>query len=108
MFDVAFSEMLVIAIVALIVIGPEKLPKVARTLGSLMGRLQRYVSAVKADVDRELRNEALMKMHADVQQGIADVSSEINQQAQQIQAPVVEATKAVAETVKNDPASGAP
>lgn len=107
MFDVAFSEMLVIAIVALIVIGPEKLPKVARTLGSLMGRLQRYVSAVKADVDRELRNEEVMKMHAEVQQGFAAVSSEVHQQVQQIQAPVADATQTVADAVKNDPAPGA-
>ena len=42
MFDIAFSELLVIAVVALVVIGPEKLPKVARTVGTLMGRLQRY------------------------------------------------------------------
>ncbi|HLD09303.1 MAG TPA: Sec-independent protein translocase protein TatB, partial [Methylophilaceae bacterium] len=50
MFDVAFSELVVIAIVALIVIGPEKLPKVARTLGLLVGRLQRYVANVKSDI----------------------------------------------------------
>ena len=47
MFDVSFSEMMVIAIVALIVIGPEKLPKVARTIGALVGRMQRYVATVK-------------------------------------------------------------
>ena len=49
MFDIAFSEIMVIAVVALIVIGPEKLPKTARTLGHLYGRLRRYVTDVKAD-----------------------------------------------------------
>ena len=54
MFDVGFSEIIVIAVVALIVLGPEKLPKTARTLGHLFGRLQRYVADVKADINREL------------------------------------------------------
>lgn len=59
MFDVAFSEILIIALVALIVIGPEKLPRVARTVGHLTGRLQRYVNNVKVDIERELRAEEL-------------------------------------------------
>src|SRR5438046_2420033 len=54
MFDIGFSELLVIGLVALIVIGPEKLPRVARTLGHLAGRLQRYVADVKADINREI------------------------------------------------------
>src|SRR5712691_9648797 len=53
MFDVGFSELMVIAVVALIFIGPERLPRVARTLGHLFGRLQRYVNDVKADINRE-------------------------------------------------------
>lgn len=55
MFDVGFSELIVIAIVALVVIGPERLPKVARTAGLLLGRLQRYVNDVKADIKREMQ-----------------------------------------------------
>ena len=54
MFDIGFSELMVIGLVALIVIGPERLPRVARTLGHLAGRLQRYVAAVKADINREV------------------------------------------------------
>src|SRR5215510_11285056 len=57
MFDIGFSELLVIAVVALIVIGPERLPKVARTLGHLFGRMQRYVNDVKADIAREMELE---------------------------------------------------
>jgi len=52
MFDVGLSELMIIAVVALVVIGPERLPKVARTAGLLLGRLQRYVSDVKADINR--------------------------------------------------------
>ena len=54
MFDVGLSELMVIAVVALVVIGPERLPKVARTAGLLLGRLQRYVSDVKSDINREI------------------------------------------------------
>ncbi len=68
MFDIGFSEMMVIALVALIVIGPERLPRVARTLGHLAGRLQRYVADVKADINREVELDELRKMKDTVQQ----------------------------------------
>ncbi len=75
MFDVSFTELMVIALVALIVIGPERLPKVARTLGLLAGRMQRYVSTIKADVQRELQEQELYKIKTDVQQEIAAIES---------------------------------
>ncbi len=62
MFDIAFSEIVIIALVALIVVGPERLPKVARTLGHLFGRLQRYVSQVKTDISREMELDELRKL----------------------------------------------
>ena len=65
MFDIAFSELLVIGVVALVVIGPERLPKVARTLGHLFGRLQRYVAQVKADVNREMELSELSKVKSE-------------------------------------------
>lgn len=68
MFDIAFSELVVIAIVALIVIGPEKLPKVARTLGALTGRMQRYMAQIKDEVNREARFEELQKLQQEIQQ----------------------------------------
>jgi sec-independent protein translocase protein TatB len=67
MFDLGFSEMLVIALVALVVIGPERLPKVTRTLGTMLGRMQRYVNDVKAEVEREMRLEELKKLQAGVE-----------------------------------------
>ena len=82
MFDIGFSELLVIGIVALIVIGPERLPRVARTLGHLAGRLQRYVSDVKADINREIELEDLKKMRDSMQEAASsfksDFESEIN------------------------------
>ena len=74
MFDVGFSELLVIALVALIVIGPERLPKVARTVGVLLGRLQRYVNDVKSDINREMQLDELKKMQ-----------DQISSQAQEMQ-----------------------
>ena len=62
MFDFSFAELLVIGVVALIVIGPERMPKVARTMGLLFGRAQRYVSEVKADINNQLKLEELRKI----------------------------------------------
>lgn len=78
MFDVGFSEILVILVVALVVIGPEKLPKVARTLGLLTGRLQRYAANIKADVQRELRNEEVLRLEREAKNTIAQVENSIN------------------------------
>lgn len=59
MFDISFSELVVIGIVGLIVIGPERLPSVARTLGKYVGRMRRFINNVKHDIDRELRQEEI-------------------------------------------------
>ncbi len=73
MFDIGFSELMLIALVALVVIGPERLPKVARTAGHLLGRLQRYVSDVKADINREMQLDELKN----VQQQIVDSANDL-------------------------------
>src|SRR5262245_52231767 len=77
MFDIGFSELLVIGVVALVVIGPEKLPRLARTLGHLAGKLQRYVSDVKADINREIELEDLKKMRDSMQQAASDFQSSV-------------------------------
>lgn len=77
MFDVGFSEIFIIGIVALIVLGPERLPKVARTAGHLLGRLQRYVSDVKADINREIQLEELKKLQADVTESARKIETQV-------------------------------
>ncbi|MDR2452223.1 MAG: Sec-independent protein translocase protein TatB [Candidatus Accumulibacter sp.] len=72
MFDIGFSELIIIGVVALVVIGPERLPRAARTAGLLLGRLQRYVSDVKADIGREMQLEDLKKLQAEVRQAASD------------------------------------
>lgn len=61
MFDIGFWELTIIAIVGLIVIGPERLPDVARTVGHWVGRVRRFIVNVKADIDREMQQEELKK-----------------------------------------------
>ena len=77
MFDIGFSELLVIGVVALIVIGPQKLPRVARTVGHLLGRMQRYVSDVKADINREIELEELRKMRDSMQKAATEMESSV-------------------------------
>ncbi|MGH8765657.1 MAG: Sec-independent protein translocase protein TatB [Burkholderiales bacterium] len=77
MFDIGFSELLVIGLVALIVIGPERLPRVARTIGHLAGRLQRYVNDVKADISREVETEELRKMRDSITQTATDIETSV-------------------------------
>ena len=85
MFDVGISEIMVIAVVALVVLGPEKLPKTARTLGHLFGRLQRYVGEVKADINRELAMEDLKKLQAEVNSAASDFQASMTATAKEVE-----------------------
>ena len=85
MFDIGFSEMIVIALVALIVIGPERLPRVARTAGHLLGRLQRYVSDVKADINREIQLEELKKLQDEVAEQARGMEQSVNEHLRSVE-----------------------
>jgi len=80
MFDIAFSEVMIIAVVALIVIGPERLPRVARTLGHLFGRMQRYVNDVKADIQREVELDELRKLKQTVEESARSIEDSVAQE----------------------------
>lgn len=110
MLDIAFSEIVVIAVVALIVIGPERLPKVARTLGHMFGRLQRYVNEVKADINREMELDELRKLRSEVQSAAHEFESSINKAAQDVETGVrsVETELSEAGTAQAAPAAVAP
>ena len=92
MFEVGFSEMVVIMLVALLVIGPERMPKVARTLGHLWGRLQRYINQVKSDVAssieveelREFERKAKAEANA-LECSIQQIGNDINQEVRQLE-----------------------
>lgn len=115
MFDIGFTELLVIGVVALIVIGPEKLPRVARTVGHLAGRLQRYVSDVKADINREIELDELRKMRDSMQEAASkfetSVQSELNKTETElnksVEAVVGNPSEIPAEEKKPEPAKPA-
>ncbi len=95
MFDVSFSELLVIAVVALLVIGPEKLPKVARTVGAFTGRMQRYVAQVKEEVNREVRFEELQKLQDEIKRSVEHA---VEQEKEALQASIHAPSRAVKTT----------
>ncbi len=96
-FDVSFSEMMVIAIVALIVIGPEKLPKVARTIGALVGRMQRYVATVKEEVNRETRFAELQDLQQEIKRGVESARAGVLQSVQSVEQEVQQHVEAITE-----------
>lgn len=81
MFEIGFTELLMIGVVALIVIGPERLPKVARTVGLLYGRMQRYVSSVKSDISQEIEIDELRRAGEQFKQSIESTVTDVQQQA---------------------------
>ena len=99
MFDIGFSELLVIAVVALIVIGPERLPKVARTLGAMLGRMQRYVNDVKADIQREMELDELKKLHTSVEDSARAIQTSVSQELAAAENELKGARQAVSDAV---------
>ena len=85
MFDIGFSEMMVIAVIALIVLGPEKLPRVARTAGHLLGRMQRYVNDVKSDINREIELDELRKLQKEMQSTAQDIEQTVKGQISSVE-----------------------
>jgi sec-independent protein translocase protein TatB len=110
MFDVGFSELIVIALVALIVIGPERLPRVARTLGALLGRAQRYVNDVKTDIQREVDLDELKNVQSTFQDAAKSVEQSVNQFGEELQSAGESLNQSIAGTADANaaPAAEAP
>ena len=92
MFELSFGKMMIIAVVALIVLGPEKLPKVARTIGHLLGRARTYANTVKQDIDREMQMDELRKLQQQAQEAarsfetaVSDAGRSVEQEASSMQ-----------------------
>lgn len=112
MFDIGFSELVVVGVVALIVIGPERLPKVARTAGHLLGRFQRYAAGIKSDISREMQMDELRKVGQDFGESVESAASDIKTQANAVddylkdeivQIESALAIEPAAEVTKHDP-----
>lgn len=104
MFDVGFSELIVIALVALIVIGPERLPRVARTLGHLAGRLQRYVTDVKADISREMELEDLKKVRDSMQEAATSFETSVRSELDKTETDLNKSVESLAQDKPAEPA----
>ena len=77
MFDFGFSEILVAAVIGLIVIGPEKLPRVARTLGLMFGKVQRYVGDLKEDINRQAEIDEFNEIRSSVEESAAEIEESV-------------------------------
>jgi sec-independent protein translocase protein TatB len=103
MFDIGFTELLVIGVVALIVIGPEKLPRMARTVGHLAGRLQRYVADVKADINREIELDELRKMRDSMQQAASNFESSVQTEVSKTESDLSKSVDEMKQAVDEPP-----
>lgn len=109
MFDIGFTEIMAILLVALVVIGPERLPQVARTLGGYWGRMQRYVNKVKQDVNNSIELDELREMERQardeaedlqrsIQQAASDIELDLRQTGNQVDRSMEEARSALSES----------
>ncbi|WP_051534830.1 Sec-independent protein translocase protein TatB [Deefgea rivuli] len=98
MFDISFGELLTIGAVTLIVVGPERMPKVARTAGMLLGRLQRFIANVKTELQQEMQMGELAKLEAELREGTNEIHNAIQQ-------PFSDAANMLAEGAQMPPAA---
>ena len=98
MFDISFTELMLIGIVALVVIGPQRLPRVARTIGHLVGRAQRYVGDVKSDIQREMELDQLNDLKGQMEEAAKSVKSSVKEATDTLRDPLEEARTALKET----------
>ena len=95
MFDISFSELLIIGVMALLVLGPERLPRVARTVGHLFGRAQRYMNDVKSDIQREIDLGEVNDIKKQMEEASSSIKQSVNQFGNQIKDPLAETRDAV-------------
>lgn len=104
MFEISFPELMVLAIVGLVVIGPERLPKAARAAGLFLGRLKRYVNDVKADIDREMRFDELKKTQMEIQDAMRRFEESVHTGFHQVERELEESAQSLRETSETVPA----
>lgn len=98
MFDIGFTQLLLIGVVALVVLGPERLPRVARTVGHLLGRAQRYVGDVKSDIQREMELDQIKDLKGQMEEAAKSVQSSVKDATDTLRDPLEQARKALQET----------
>lgn len=108
MFDIGFSELVIIGVVALIVVGPERLPKLARTAGHLYGRMQRYVSSVKSDISQEIQLDEMRRIGERFKESVESSMSEMEQQKTVVDDYLRHEASDINKAVAGAPAEGEP
>lgn len=101
MLDIAFSEMLVIGVVALVVVSPEKLPKVARTVGVLLGRAQKYVGDIKSDINRQLQFEELKALQEQMAQQARALENSVKKEMLETEAALTQSAESLKTSIEN-------
>ena len=102
MFDFAFSELVIVMVVALIVIGPERLPKVARTAGHLWGRMQRYVHNIKNEIANDLAIEEAKQLGGSIRKEIASAEQSLHDARMELEQKILQAQTGVSPTAPGD------
>jgi len=105
-FDVGFSELMVIAVVALVVIGPERMPAFARTAGALFGRAQRYANKLKADIQNEVDMEEFNRIKATFYDAAKSIEHSVNQTKEEIDATAASLHESIAAQPEPPAAAG--
>ena len=108
MIDFGFDKIALIGAVALIVIGPEKLPRVARTVGTLMGKARRYVADVKAEVNRSIELEELQKVKSQFENAARDVEASVTREVNEAQQAFGDQFKGIADSFDSSPGLDSP
>lgn len=105
MFNIAFPELIVILLVSLVVIGPDKLPKVAQTLGVMVGRIQRFMTAVKEDIDQEMRSDDLLRLQEELKQQKEGLNDELRKGMQPVAEVIRRSETPASETARENPSA---
>jgi sec-independent protein translocase protein TatB len=100
MLDFAFSELVVIGLVALVVIGPERLPKVARTAGILLGRAQRYVGDIKTDISRQIQVEELKALQEQMTAQARELENSMKKEMLETEAALTQSARSLTDAVE--------
>ena len=108
MFDISFMELLVISLVALIVIGPERLPIVAKILGNLYGRCRSFVYSVRTDIHNEIRMEELKEMQSSIEETVHSVEQSAQYNINQIKAGLTDDSSMVEENLSSRTSTNQP
>lgn len=105
MFDIGFTEMMIIGVVALVVIGPERLPKVAKQVGEWIGKLRRYVDDVKGDINRQMELDELRKLKSQVTDAAQSIKSSVESAVSETQSAVDSINSSLGSGLSYDTAS---